>query len=212
MFLLREWEINPRKTSKIQLGFEPKIFWILVRHSLTIKSLHKQREEEKAPRKYFTNNNSLQLEQKQFSSSCLKLKNCQEHLICILQLLVKVKGKIEILMVRVISLIMPFLSTPQNCKVTRVWVSTGNVRWQAYVCGEHILRLLTEQGRYLRPLSNALFKVLLCSKSFCFVLKFLKLISFAKDTEHLTCDLLCNVMPTMCSFVLLCTPATLLSC
>ena len=37
----------------------------------------------------------MQLDQKQFSSSCLKLKNCQGHLICILKLVVKVKGKIE---------------------------------------------------------------------------------------------------------------------
>ena len=34
MMMLREWEINPReKKSGIQLGFEPKTFWILVRHT-----------------------------------------------------------------------------------------------------------------------------------------------------------------------------------
>ena len=32
IFLLKEREINPRKKSRIQLGFEPKIFWIL-RHT-----------------------------------------------------------------------------------------------------------------------------------------------------------------------------------
>ena len=31
MFLLWEWEINPHKKIGIQLGFETKTFWILVR-------------------------------------------------------------------------------------------------------------------------------------------------------------------------------------
>ena len=33
VYQLREWEINPQTKSRIQLEFEPKTFWILVRRS-----------------------------------------------------------------------------------------------------------------------------------------------------------------------------------
>ena len=76
---------------------------------------------------------------------------------------------------------------------------------RTYVCGEPILLRLLITGHGWVSIQG----VLLCSKFIWFALKLLHAVFIYILVRH---DLLCNVMPTMCSFVLLCTPATLLSC
>ena len=72
-------------------------------------------------------------------------------------------------------------------------------------------------GGYLHSRHTALFKVhLICAEAplGCSKLATYSLCIYILETrpEHTTDNLLCNVMPTMCGSVLLCTPATLLSC
>ena len=83
----------------------------------TIKPLHKLREEEKALRKYFANNthvSKMQLKQKQFSTAhCQGKRKDRSSNMCYAES-------------DLINYVISF--NTQNCTVTSVWVSTGNVR------------------------------------------------------------------------------------